>query len=346
MDEKKFIKIIKETIPAVVSIIVAEKFADLKKELKIKFKKSNISIPTDKIDKGGKVEVGGGSGFFIDKKGLILTNKHVLVASPKVNYQIITNDERKFDAEIISSDPLNDIAILKIKDFENYEFPFLQLGDSSHLELGQFVLAFGNVLGVFKNTVSFGIISGLSRAVKARPDPKEPIQEMRGLIQTDVAINPGNSGGPLVDSNGKVIGINVAVVFGAQNVSFAIPINPAKRDIADIKKFGRIVRPFLGIRFLSINKELKEKLHLPVDFGILITKEHSFDKAVIPQSPADLAGLKEGDIILSWNNKTLEKENIQELLEKAKVGNKIKLKVLRDNIMFETNLILGDRKIN
>ena len=346
MNEKKFVKIIKKTIPAVVSIVLAENVSDLQKELKVKLKKSDVRLPLDKVNKNSKVEIGGGSGFFVSDSGLILTNKHVLAASSKVNYQVITSDERKFNAKIISSDPLNDIAILKIDDASNYKFPFLNLGDSSGLELGQFVLAFGNVLGIFKNTVSFGIVSGLSRAVKTRSNPTSPVQEMRGLIQTDVAINPGNSGGPLVDSSGLVVGINMAIVSGAQNISFAIPINAAKKDLADIKKFGRIVRPFLGIRFLSINQELKEKLNLPVDFGILITKEHSFDKAVIPQSPADLAGLEENDIILSWNGKTLKGDNIQDLLENAKVGENVTLKVLRGkNFMFETKLVVGERKI-
>ena len=134
--------------------------------------------------------------------------------------------------------------------------PTVRLGTSHNLQLGQTVIAFGNALGIFKNTVSSGIISGLSRAVSAQEDPLSPPQEMRGLIQTDAAINPGNSGGPLVDLFGCAIGINAAVVSGAQNIGFAIPISAAERDISDLDRYGKIQRPLLGIRYLTLNTKI------------------------------------------------------------------------------------------
>lgn len=337
MDEEKYIKIIEKVMPAVVSITLLEKIENLKKDLKIK-KETKYFLKDDEI------EVGGGSGFFVDKEGLILTNKHILAPYQNVNYKIITDTGKNFEAEIVSRDPLNDIAILKVKNSNNEKFPFLKMGDSSKLKLGQFVLAFGNVLGIFRNTVSSGIISGLSRAVKARPDPKEPIQELRGLIQTDAAINPGNSGGPLVNMKGEVIGINVAVVAGAQNIGFAIPINAAKRDVEDIRKFGVIRRPYIGIRFISITDDIAKEMSLPYNFGILITKEHPNDEAVIKNSPAYKAGIKENDVLLYWNNIPLQGETIRDLLENSNVGEKIKIKFLRGEKILETELILEEKK--
>lgn len=328
-------------MPAVVSITLSENIENLAKEFKLKIKRK---FP-QKYQKKEEIEIGGGSGFFVNDSGLILTNKHILSNSQDVNYKITTMDDQNFEAEIVSRDPINDIAILKIKNQSiKQKFSFLKMGDSSKIKLGQCVLAFGNVLGIFRNTVSAGIISGLSRAVKAKPNPQEPIQELRGLIQTDAAINPGNSGGPLVNMKGEVIGINVAVVSGAQNISFAIPINAAKRDLEDIQKFGRIKRPYIGIRFISITKDLAKKLSSSYDFGIFITKEHKGDDAVIPQSPAYKAGLKEGDILLYWNDKALKGDSIRDILDNSQVGEKVKLKVLRNNKIFETYITLEEKK--
>ena len=155
---------------------------------------------------------------------------------------------------------MNDVAILKIK---TDGLPSLELGDATKLQLGQSVIAIGNALGIFRNTVSVGIVSGLSRSITAQAEPDAPPQEMRGLIQTDAAINPGNSGGPLVDAKGLVVGVNAAIVSGAQSIGFAIPVNAARRDLADIKKYGRIRRPLLGLRYMMIDDDMKEKMNLP-----------------------------------------------------------------------------------
>ncbi len=344
--ERQIIKTIKKVMPAVVSVVISKKLEDLKKELPEldpAFSDPRFQIPPDKIDARGMVQVGGGSGSIVDKKGIILTNKHV-IAEPRAEYIVILSSGEKLNARVLARDPLDDVAILKI-DSPDGSLPTVELGDSNNLELGQTVIAFGNVLGIFQNTVSTGIISGLSRSISAKTDPTSPVQEMRGLIQTDAAINPGNSGGPLTDIFGRVIGINAAVVFGAQNIGFAIPIKAAERDLADLKRHGKIRRPFLGLRYLTLNEDLREKLKLTVAYGALVAKEHILDQAIVEGSPADKAGLKENDVILEWNGEKITTEkNIQDYLENCEVGNKIKLKVLRNGREEETVAVLAERK--
>ncbi len=273
----------------------------------------------------------GGSGFFVDASGIIATNKHV-VSEPNAEYAIITNSGEKFKADVLARDPINDVAILKISNSRK-KFPTIKLGDSSKLELGETVIAIGNALGLFSNTVSTGIVSGLSRSIAARLNPKSPIQEMRGLIQTDAAINPGNSGGPLVNIKGETIGINAATVFGAQNIGFALPINEVKRDLKELKKYGRIRRPFLGVRYIL------------VDSGALLVSDNPNDEAVISGSPAARAGVKEKDIILECNGEKIRSnKTIQDFLETLEAGDALKLKISRDKKEFEVKLTLAERR--
>ncbi|KKQ23081.1 MAG: Protease Do [Candidatus Wolfebacteria bacterium GW2011_GWC1_37_10] len=333
-------KIVKKVMPAVVSISISENLEkipdgliDLKSRNKLKKKIGSLK----------NVEVGNGSGFFIDEEGIILTNKHI-IADPNAEYFVITNDKKKLKAEIIARDPINDIAILKINDSSN-KFPVLELGNSNAVELGENVIAFGNALGIFSNTVSAGIVSGLSRNISAQLDLKSESQEMRGLIQTDAAINPGNSGGPLINSRGKVIGINAVTVFGAENIGLAIPINVVKRDLDDWKKFGQIKRPFLGIRYLIINEEIKNRFNLPVIEGAFIVNEGIGRPAIIEGSPAEKAGLKEKDIVLEINDKKISLDKtLGDFLENLSVGDSLKLKVLRGKREFKTAVILAERK--
>ncbi|MFH0712737.1 MAG: trypsin-like peptidase domain-containing protein [Candidatus Jorgensenbacteria bacterium] len=345
-EKSQIIETIRKVMPAVVSITISKKLEDLKKELPEldpAFSDPRFQIPPDKIDAHGMVQVGGGSGFIVDEKGIILTNKHV-IAEPRSEYTVILSEGQKLGAVVLARDPLDDVAILKISSAGG-NLPILELGESGKLELGQTVLAFGNALGIFRNTVSTGIISGLSRSISAKPDPLTPIQEMRGLIQTDAAINPGNSGGPLTDIFGKVIGINAAVVYGAQNIGFAIPVKAAERDLADLKRHGKIRRPFLGLRYLTLNEDLSDKLKLSVSYGALIAKEHLLDQAIVEGSPADKAGLKENDVILEWNGEKITTEkNIQDHLENCEVGDKISLKVLRGKKEISAKVVLAERK--
>lgn len=339
---------IAKTIPAVVSIVIKKSLDDLRKEYGKKNSNRvdaamNIAFPKEKIDVRGMVQVDGGSGFFVDKTGIALTNKHV-IAEPKSSYTVITNDGEEYPATLIARDPINDIAILKVNPEKPKNFPYLTLGDSTKLLLGEQVLTFGNALGLFENSVSLGIVSGLSRSITARTDQKR-LQEMRGLIQTDAAINPGNSGGPLTDLTGKVIGINTAVIAGAQNICFAIPIHTAKRDLEELKKYGRVRRPMLGIHYLIVNRDIAEKMDLPVPYGAVVKREYAFEKAIHPGGPADRGGILEGDLITEWNGKKVtEEKSILDYLENSEVNEVVKLTVLRDKEKLTLTVTLVERK--
>ena len=341
------IETIKKVMPTTVTIVVLKKLEEVEHDINRNYPEGfghpNFNIPPEKVDASGMVQVGGGSGFIIDASGIILTNKHV-VNEPFAEYIAITEDGAKFKAEILARDPMDDIAILKINPEEKKLVP-ATLDDETKLELGQTVLAFGNAMGIFRSTVSKGIISGLSRSIEAKADPEAPAQEMRGLIQTDAAINPGNSGGPLTDIFGRVIGITTAIIGSAQNISFAIPIQAAKRDLEDIKKYGKIKRPLLGVRYLTITPDIKAKLNLPVEYGALVIRENPLEPAIAINSPADTAGLREKDIILKWNHGRITGEkNIQDYLENATVGEVVSLTILRGKREIEKRLTLTERR--
>lgn len=350
--------IIKKVMPAVVSIVISKKRAAVEKELEQQSSQNmnqafpwelpgnKSEIPEDMIDAHGMVKVGSGSGFIVDESGIIVTNKHV-VADSSAQYVVYTDDGKNYPAEILARDPIEDIAIIKI---EAHGLPIVVLGNSEAVELGTPVLAIGNALGLFKNTVSYGIVSGLSRSIQAAAPPTDgsqqpQMQELRGLIQTDAAINPGNSGGPLVTLDGEVIGINAAVVFGAQNLNFTLPINSVKRDLDDLKKHGRITRPLLGLRYITIDEMLKDKMHLSVDYGALVSAQGPHSHGVVPKSPAERAGLRDKDIVLECNGEKVTREHtIQDCIEKSSVGDTVHMKVLRGKEIFETSVTLAERK--
>ncbi len=349
MLQEQITSTIKQVMPGTVSIVITKHLEDLEKEIPRELyplslgkpEKKNSKLPKIFADKDGMVQVGGGSGFIVNQSGIILTNKHV-VNDNKAQYSVITNDGKKFPAVVMSRDPINDVAILKIESAGL--LPVVRLGDATKLTLGEIVIATGNALGIFKNTVSMGIVSGLSRAITAKADPKAPPQEMRGLIQTDAAINVGNSGGPLVNLSGEAIGINTAVIYGAQSISFAIPINAAERDLHDIQTIGRICRPLLGIRYIMIDETLKEKMNLSVDSGAMIIRETPHDPGVTPGSPAEKAGLREKDILLECNGKKLDFDHpIQDVLETMNVGDDAKFLVLRGEKQFIAKVKLAER---
>lgn len=343
----KIVETIKKVMPAVVSIVISKSLEDLEKEIPPEMMPfmpdghPHLNIPQEEIDSHGMVKIGGGSGFIVGKNGIILTNKHV-VADPKAEYTVITSNNGKFKGTILSRDPVDDIAILKI---EADNLPIVKLGESTNLELGTSVLAIGNALGMFKNTVSAGIISGLSRSIRAATAPMVAPQELRGLIQTDAAINPGNSGGPLVNLDGEAIGINSAIVFGAQNLGFTIPINYAKRDLADLKKFGHIKRPLLGLRYINVDENMKDRMKLTVDYGAMVVGQKPHNEAIIPGSPADKAGLREKDIVLECDGLKIDAERtIQDILEEKEVGGIMALKVLRGAKTLDISVKLTERK--
>ena len=334
-----FVHVIKKVLPATVTIVVSKQFGDIEKEaidhfpdIPLWLKKRELGFLKQQTDKNGMLKVGNGSGFIVDPSGIVVSNRHIVSEIQNV-YTVITNDGKKYQATILARDPLSDIAILKIQD--GMAFPFLSLGDSSHLELGEQVIAVGNALGIFQNTVSAGIISGLSRSITAQIDPNSPIQEIHGLIQTDAAINPGNSGGPLVNINGKVIGINVAIIQGAQNIGFALPINTLKKDLDDLKQYGRIRQPFLGVHYITINEDIQHRLKLASEYGALVISPNPYSKSVIAKSPADIAGIKDHDIILECNDERIGIEHpLGDILEKHSIGDVIRLKILRKNKVF------------
>ncbi len=330
--EQKIIKIIEKTLPAVVSI---ESYKDLKE---IEEKRPQWIFPFFEKDvfkteilkkkiKEGHIHFGGGSGFIIDKSGIIATNAHVIVRD-YFDYEITDFSGKKFLASLISTDIIHDISFLKIK--SDLSFLSIPLGDSSKIKLGQSVLAIGNALGIFSNTVSSGIISGLSRSIEAN---NESVSEnLHGLIQTDAAINPGNSGGPLINMSGEAIGINAASVTRAENIGFAIPISIIKKDLEQIKKYGKIIRPFLGIKYVSIDQKIGNIFNLPVNYGALAISPDRASDSIIKNSPAYRAGIRNKDIILAIDDKKITLSfTIQDFLDNAKINQKISLKILRGN---------------
>jgi len=349
------VQVVKKISPAVVSITISKDLPKIKKFYVQPFDEFfgpyGQPIPQYRQEGSQRVKIGGGSGFLVSPEGIILTNRHVII-SPDVDYTIIAADEKEYQAEILARDSVNDVAILKLKNTKGKKFPILELGDSTKVELGQTVIAIGNALGAFRNTVSTGVISGLSRFITAHDGISGQAAQLRGLIQTDAAINPGNSGGPLVDLDGKAVAINVAIVMGAQNIGFAIPVNNAKKDLLDLKKYGRIIQPFLGVRYILINEELRKSfqerlnLHLPVNYGALIIREPgSGEPAVVPNSPAAKAGLMERDIVLEFNKiKVTEKNPLQELIHKGKPGDLVEIKILREDKIGTVKLKLEERK--
>ena len=264
------------------------------------------------------------------KEGLALTNRHV-VDDAGASYTALANNGKKYDVEVVAKDPVLDLAVIRLKG--TVGFPFLTLGNSDLLDVGETAIAIGNALGEFRNTVSVGVISGLARSITAN-DASGKSETLDEVIQTDAAINPGNSGGPLLSLAGKVIGINVAVAQGSQNIGFALPVNLAKASLASVEKYGRIVRPFLGIRYTEVTQAIKEKNKLTVDYGALVVRGANQDElAVMPGSPADKAGIVEYDIILEVDGeKVTEEHPLASLIRKKNVGDTVRLKILHKGV--------------
>lgn len=344
---------VKKTNPSVVSITISKEvptyeiIVDPKNQQNI-FGDLFPGIPFDitpqyKQNGTQKKQIGGGSGFFVSSDGLIVTNRHV-VEDTTAFYTVFTNDGKKHEAKVVARDPVLDIALIKI---EGTDFPPLSFGNSDSLLTGQTVIAIGNALGEFKNTVSVGVISGLSRSVTAGSSFGKA-ELLDHVIQTDAAINPGNSGGPLLDLSGRVIGVNVAVVQGSQGIGFALPINSVKGAIESVKSTGKIVRPYLGVRYLAINSEIKEANNLSVDYGVLVKAGSSpTDPAIIPRSPADKAGIVENDIILSVDGiKITETSSLASIIRQKKVGETITLRILHKGVEKNVNVTLEVFKEN
>lgn len=327
-ENSAYIDVVEKTQGAVISIVVTADVPVFENYYYNPFGNDglfNFQLPGRRQIGSEEQQIGAGSGFLVSKDGMIVTNKHV-VSDTDAGYTVIMSDGQKKEAKIIDRDQFMDIAIL---DIEGDDYNYIKFGDSDQIKVGQKVVAIGYALGEFSNSVSAGIISGLSRSITAIGQGGGESELLSDVIQTDASINPGNSGGPLLDLEGNAIGVNVAVAATAENIGFAIPINYVKKIVESVEKNGEIVRPYIGVRYKAITENLKEKNNLKYDYGVLVVSGNTRDElAVIPGSPADKAGINENDIILEINGVKLDsKTSLQNEVQKYNVGDKIKLKV-------------------
>ncbi len=348
--EQAIIDTVDKVSPAIVSITISKNvpviencpvnpFANLPPEFQQFFGGDNFQF-NQPCQKGTKMQdIGGGSGFIVSADGMIVTNKHV-VSDKDASYTVFTNDGKKYKAKVLARDPLQDLAIIKI---EGSSFPTLPLADSDGIRLGQTVIAIGNALGEFRNTVSVGIVSGLARNITASGG-NAVSEDLEGVIQTDAAINPGNSGGPLVNLRGEVIGINSAVVSGANSIGFALPINNVKRDINSVKMSGKITASYLGVHYILLTEEIAKRDNIKVTEGALIRGDES-GPAVIKGSPADKAGVLAEDVITHVNGVKIDSSHsLVSLIQRYNVGDKVALTVQRGDRVLSLNVVLEERK--
>ncbi|MFH1620781.1 MAG: trypsin-like peptidase domain-containing protein [Patescibacteria group bacterium] len=345
VEEESVIKIVKQTQPAVVAVIVTATAANIKNYVDIlEFDPfdpySPFQIAPEQQAPKGKQQVGGGSGFFVSSDGLIVTNKHV-VDFEGAEFSVMTYDGKELPAKVLATDPVLDIAFLKV---EGSGFSHLDFADSDAVVPGQTVIAIGNALGEFTNTVTKGVISGLNRRIIAGNGPESELIEE--AIQTDAAINPGNSGGPLIDLSGEVVGLNTAVSEQGRLLGFALPSNLIERDVENIIKYGRISRPFLGVRYQLISQDIIEANQLKVDHGALIMRgQNRNELAIAPGSPADQAGLVENDIILEVDGiRVDEAHSLSSLIGRRFVGDEVTLKIYHAGTEEEVKATLEEMK--
>lgn len=279
---------------------------------------------------------GAGTGIIVDDDGLVLTNRHVIPENVS-NVSVVATDGTVYDnVEVVDRDPLNDIAFLRIKGGQDLRPA--PLGDSDQMRVGDKVVAIGNALGEFDNTVTTGIVSGTGRPIVAGDGVSS--EQLQNLFQTDAAINPGNSGGPLVNIKGEVIGVNTAVAGGAENIGFAIPINDVKPVLASVVETGEIVRPYLGVRYIMLSAAIAEELDASRDQGALITAS-SGQSAVLNDSPAHKAGLREDDIIIQIDSEdvTVQKP-LSVLIGRHRVGETVDVRYIRGDTESMVNVTL------
>jgi serine protease Do len=356
------VDVVQQASPAVVSITVSEKTSEVNDDqgLSTGFdgfgvgdngsdmnpygnspdNSSNDQAPNSS-NADGYEDVAAGSGFFVTSDGLILTNKHVVSIADDAKYTVTTADGKTYDATVAATDPINDLALVKVS-ISNA--PTLRLSDSSTIEIGQQVIAIGNSLGEYQNTVTSGIVSGIGRNVTAGSDDgSDSAEELDGVIQTDAAINPGNSGGPLLNFAGQVIGVNTAVDEEGQLVGFAIPSNFAGKDITSFQATGKIIKPFLGLSYISIDASSQKQYSLPVSVGAYITA--SSGSPILSGSAADKAGLKAGDIITEVNGQAIDATHtLSQLLQQFNPNDKITLNILRDGKEMNVSVTLGSKE--
>ncbi len=300
-EENAIISVVDRTSPSVVAIGVSQRVVN----------------PFDPFAIPRREDSTIGTGFVVSDKGIIVTNKHVV--SDTGRYTVITKDGQKYETKKIYRDPILDLALVQI---DATGLKPLDLGDSSKIRVGQVAIAIGNALGRFTNTVTTGVISGLGRRVIAGDPFSGSAESLDNLIQTDAAVNPGNSGGPLLNSSGQVIGVNVATTEGAQNIGFAIPINSVKEIVDEFVSKGSVSRPFLGIRYRFISKDVAILNEVP---------QGAYLQEVVSGGPAEKAGMQDGDIITKINGESVDSENkIAEAVSKSNIGQRLTLEVWAD----------------
>ena len=303
--------------------------------------KSVVSIITNTSTTGsfftGQVSQAAGTGFIISSDGYIATNKHVVANATKIG--VILDDGSTYeDVELIGTDPINDFAIIKIKDVK--DLTPIKIGDSKTTNIGQQVVAIGNALGTYQNSVTSGIISGKGRSLTASDSSRTTYETLSDMIQTDAAINGGNSGGPLVNAAGEVIGINTAYASQGNNVGFAIPINSVKGIMAGVLKDGKFERAVLGVRYQTITPLIAKEKKLDVTAGAYV-KGSNNASAVIKGSAGDKAGIKDGDIITAVNGTKIGTAgSLGSLIGEYAVGDTVKLEVYRDKKYIELQVKL------
>ncbi len=353
--EQMIVSSVEKATPAVVSIIISKNvpiveqyfvnpFDNLPPEFEDFFEGFgfDFQVPQQKESGTERRDIGGGTGFIVRSDGLIITNRHV-VSDEEAEYTVFLDNGDKYEAEILARDPINDLAILKI---DKSDLPTLTLGDSNNLKMGQTTIAIGYALAEYRNAVSVGVVSGLSRTITASSGFGSPEEQLENIIQTDAAINFGNSGGPLLNTAGEVIGINVAKSTAGQSIGFALPVNLAKRAISSYEKFGKIISPYLGVYYISLNSKIQQENELPVSSGAWISRGDN-GSPIISDSPAERAGLLEGDIILEFGEDKIEEGmTLAGLINKYQVGDNVDIKILRNGEELVLSILLAERPDN
>lgn len=318
-DEESIAAVAKAVSPSVVSVLTS-------------------SSQTSRFYNQQYQQEGAGTGMIMSSNGYVMTNKHVVDGADTVT--VVLPDGRTYDnVEVLGSDPLNDVAFLKIKDVTG--LPAITLGDSKTIRIGQSVVAIGNALGQYQNSVTSGIVSGTGRPVVAASDSTGgDAESLTDLIQTDAAINSGNSGGPLLNLKGQVIGINTAIAEDAQSIGFAIPISATKGLLNHVIKTGKVERAYLGVQYVSITPAVKEEYDLSVDRGDYVTATRG--ASVQQGGPADKAGVKDKDVIVAVNGfKVGEVASVSSLISEYEPGQKVELTVVRSGKEIKLTATLG-----
>ncbi|MFA5853766.1 MAG: trypsin-like peptidase domain-containing protein [Patescibacteria group bacterium] len=322
-EEERMIQVIAKASPAVVSILVQQ---EGQQTLTVSIGDDiKVAAPTRPL-----VEVGKGTGFIVTADGLIATNRHVAYSRSAI-LTVFLSDGRSFKARVADIDPVNDLALLKI---EAKNLPTLALEADDAYRLGQTTIAIGNALGKYANTVTRGILSGVNREVEAENNVTGATERLEELLQTDAAINSGNSGGPLLNLDGKVIGMNTAVEHSGQGLGFAIPVSEIRKVTDSYRVYGAIARPRLGVRYFPITPEFQLEHKLAYSYGAFIGTDEPGQAVVLPNSPAGAVGLMAGDIILDVNGKKLEgKMTLAKAIQLLRVGDAVKMSVARGDVL-------------